>query len=188
MIDKEYKLVPDYCSTDFNKYYEDVLKDFKNIKTFFPLLNLTILPTLKPKEIYITGQLIPFEIIKSCTSKGNIKRKSIYIRAIYPSDYPENQIVVEDIFKKINWKDVPNEHRHKRSYKDIEIICTHHPRGEINNLCTQDKSIAILHSAWSIYVQYKSYLKTGKWKLKELNHDYKHAIKQLKRIGQYYKK
>ena len=90
--------------------------------------------------------------------------------------------------KKIDWNKIPIEHWHINPYKDeIKVFCTHHPGGEINTIDDKLKSIAICHSAWSLYMQYKSYIKDNIWILKDLKHG-EDAVKQLKAMGKYYNK
>ena len=56
-----------------------------------------------------------------------------------------------------------------------------------NTIDDKLKSIAICHSAWSLYMQYKSYIKDNIWILKDLKHG-EDAVKQLKAMGKYYNK
>lgn len=174
---------------DFSAYYSIVMEDFQNVKSYFPLLQITSLPTIKSKEIFITGSLIPVDVLKGCLTPQDIERNSIYILGIYPCEYPLDNIYVEDLHQKINWSKVPYEHRHQNIYPKNNriILCTHHPYGEINGLKQSDRTIAILSSAWKLYMQYKEFLKTENWILKDLRHGYE-GILQLKKIGRYYGK
>ena len=188
MVSLNCKSVPKYTGTDFNKYYNYVIKDFENLKSYFPLMQLSIEPTMIPMEIYAIGKLIPYEIEKKCKTKGDRNRNSIDVRIIYPSEYPNEVVVIEDINKKIDRNKIPIEHWHINPYKDeIKVFCTHHPGGEINTIDDKLKSIAICHSAWSLYMQYKSYIKDNIWILKDLKHG-EDAVKQLKAMGKYYNK
>lgn len=170
---------------DYSKYLRLVKRDFRIVKDYFPLLKLSILPTIKPKEIYLTGDLIPFEVLKKCNSDSDIERYSIYIMATYPSNYKDEDIYVEDIYRKIDWSKIPDKHKHWQTYRGKKILCTHHEYGEINSLAEDEKSLAILFSAWKLYIQYCKYLKNKRWVLKDLRHG-SEAIKQLKRMGEYY--
>lgn len=170
---------------NFSAYLTSVKTDFKMIKSFFPLLILTILPTAKPKEVFITGTLIPYEILKKCKSDSDIDSYSIYIRATYPSNFNEANIYVEDVYSKINWSNVPEEHRHLRFYRGKEILCTHHLYGEINGIPRSEQSLAILFSAWKLYIQYREFQKSNEWILPDLPHGVE-AIKELKKMGCYY--
>lgn len=181
-------IIPNFdFNYDFSVYSDLVKKDFNIIKEFFPLLNLTILPTCIAKEIYVTGKLIPYELLENCNSELEIDRNSIFILAIYPSDFDNSDIYVQDLYGKINWDEIPEEHRHFRFHKGRKIICTHHLDGEINGLSKENKSIAILFSAWKLYMQCKEYPMSKEWRLKDLKHG-REAIKQLKKIGKYYGK
>lgn len=181
--------IPDFdFNNDFNEYYLQVKHDYAFVKDVFPLLHLTILPTVDAKEIFIQGKLIPYEVLKKCKSKRDIERLSLSIIATYPSDYPNNEIYVEDILRKIDWNEIPNEHRHYNRHpkiKDKSVLCTHHPYGEINSIKKSNKTIAILNSAWKLYIQYVKYKKTSIWSLKDLKHDTE-GTKQLKRSGKYH--
>lgn len=178
-------IIPEFdLEYDFSKYISLVKDDFKVVKKFFPLLKLTILPTTVPKEIFMKGKLIPYEILKKCDSDKDISRSSICIRAIYPSNFDENNIYVEDIYNVIDWSNIPEKHRHFRSYERIKALCTHSEYGKINSLANTEKSLAILLSAWKLYIQYKRFQRTKKWELKDLRHGYE-GIKQLKQMGEY---
>lgn len=167
---------------DYSRYLTIVKSDFKNVKEFFPLLKITILPSVKPKEIFITGDLIPYRVLKNCNSENDINRYSIYIMATYPSNFDDDNIYVEDLYGKIDWSKIPYEHRHFRSFKNKEILCTHHDFGEINGLSKSVRSLAILFSAWKLYMQYKKFQKTNEWVIDDLPHDYFEALKELKRM------
>lgn len=182
--------IPDFpLYKDFNDYYNRVMEDFHNLKNYFPLIQITILPTVKPKEIYITGNLIPIEVLQKCVTTKDIERNSLYILGIYPIKYPEDNIYVEDFYQKINWSRVPYEHIHQNVHPKTnrKVLCTHHPYGEINGLKQRDRTVAILSSAWKLYRQYKEYLRTKKWTLKDLRHGYEGTL-QLKKTGRYYSK
>ncbi len=170
---------------DFSRYSTLVKDDFKIAKGFFPLLKLSILPTVKPKEIFIMGDLIPYGVLKNCNSEYDINRYSIYIMATYPSNFNNEDIYVEDIYREINWENIPPKHRHFRYHKDKEILCTHHLLGEINGIPKSERSIAILFSAWKLYIQYKKFQRTNEWVLPDLLHGTE-AIKELKQMGSYY--
>lgn len=186
----EQRFIPDFPSDkDFNKYYQMVMEDFQIVKSFFPLLQIICMPTTKPKEIFITGNLIPIDVLQECVTPKDMERNSLYILGIYPSEYPEDNIYVEDFYEKINWAKIPYEHRHQNLHPKTnrKVLCTHHPDGEVNVLKQNDRTIAILSSAWKLYMQYKEYLKTKKWILKDLRHGYEGTL-QLKRTGRYYGK
>ena len=171
----ENSMIPDFSKDEkFIVYKRKVIKDFKNIKEYFPLLKLTCLITSIPKEIYIYGNLIPYEVLKKCKSKKDIERNSLYVLGTYPSDFPKDNLYVEDFNKKIDWSDLPEHRRHRNVHPQTkrEILCTHYPNGEINDYKVNDRNIVILSSAWKLYIQYKEYLKTGDWVLKDLPHDY----------------
>lgn len=172
---------------NFPKYLSLVKSDFNIVKEYFPLLNLTILPTNRAKEIFITGKLIPYEILQECSSQNDIDMNSIYILAIYPSDFNDSDIYVQDLYDKIDWSKIPYEHWHIRPNKGREIICTHHLDGEINDIAKAERSIAILFSAWKLYIQCKEFPVTKKWILKDLKHG-NDAIRQLRLMGKYYGK
>src|SRR5699024_6543129 len=105
-IKQEY--IPDFpLKNDFNKYYHMVIRDFQTVKVYFPLLKITCLPTVNPKEIFITGNLIPIEVYQECVTLEDIERNSIHIFAIYPNNYPNDNIYVEDLGEKINWSKIP---------------------------------------------------------------------------------
>ncbi|WIF95472.1 hypothetical protein [Caminicella sporogenes] len=184
------EFIPDFDENrDFNIYYSNVVKDFNIAKSFFPLITLTILPTNKPKEIFITGNLIPVDVLKRCLTKRDIERYSIYILGIYPSEFPDDDIHVEDFHKKIDWSRVPYKHKHENIYikNRRKVLCTHHPNGEINKLTQQERTVAILSNAWKLYRHYKEYLKTGKWAMKDLRHGHEGTM-QLKKTGRYFNK
>lgn len=178
----------DYEGTNYEEYNKIVIEDFKRISNEFPLLKICYVPTIKQKEICISGQLIPKSFFDKCKNEKDIQRWSINIRAIYPSNISEEDIVVEDVDKKINWIRIPQEHRHENIYRNkIRVLCTHHPNGEINIFSKEIRSIKILYSAWNIYIQYKQYLKTGKWTLSDLKHG-DEGKKQLIKENKYYER
>ncbi|QGU96391.1 hypothetical protein GOM49_15985 [Clostridium bovifaecis] len=184
----EQQFIPDFPSgKNFNKYYQMVMEDFQIVKSYFPLLQIICLPTMQPKEIFITGNLIPVEILRECVTPKDIERNSLYILGIYPNDYPDDNIYVEDFYEKINWDKIPYEHRHQNLHPKTyrKVLCTHHPDGEVNALIQGDRTVAILSSAWKLYKQYKEYLKTKEWTLKDLRHGHEGTL-QLKRAGRYY--
>ncbi|MCJ8343694.1 MAG: hypothetical protein MJH09_12755 [Cetobacterium sp.] len=149
---------------------------------------MTFLPTLKPKEIFIYGEVIDKELLEHCKSKIDIKKNSIYILGIYPSNFPKQEIVIEDFKQKIDWNKIPLKHNHINTYKNNRtVLCTHHPNGEINELLTEKRSIAVIYSAWRLFIQYKKYLKSGVWTLNDLPHGLD-AVKLLKKENKFYKK
>ena len=181
-------MIPDYNENDFCSYYRKVKNDFKKIKKEFPLLKITSLPTVKPKEIYMHGLLISNKVLNLCKREIDVKRNSIEILAIYPSDYPKSEIVVEDLMKKISWDKIPKAHQHINFYRNgREVLCTHHPNGEINEFPIEVRSVAVLKSAWNIYFQYKEYLKKRVWTLKDLPHGTK-GDEQLIKERKYFEK
>lgn len=181
-------MIPDYNESDFCNYYKKVKDDFKKIKKEFPLIKITSLPTVKPKEIYLHGLLISNEVLELCRRDIDVKKSSIEILALYPSDYPKSEIVIEDINKKILWSKIPKEHQHINIYRNgREVFCTHHPKGEINEFPVEERSVVVLKSAWNIYFQYKEYLQKGVWTLKDLPHG-KKGDEQLIKERKYYEK
>lgn len=184
----EQNFISDFpLNEDYNKYYNLVINDFKIVKSYFPLVKITALPTVKPKEVFISGNLIPTDVLQKCITTNDIERNSLYILGVYPSGFPKDTLYVEDLYKKIDWSKIPYEHRHQRTYLKTQrsILCTHHPNGEINGINETDKTIAILASAWKLYIQYKKYLNTNKWILNDLKHGSDAKI-QLEKLGKYY--
>lgn len=163
-------------------------KDFEKVKDRFPLLKMTSLPTIVPKEIFIYGEAIDKEILECCKSEFYIRKNSIYILGIYPSNFPKQEIVIEDFKQKIDWSKIPLEHKHRNTYKNgRNVLCTHHPNGEINELDIEKRSIAVIDSAWRLFIQYKKYLKSGIWTLNDLPHG-SEADKLLKKESKFYRK
>lgn len=185
----EQEFIPDFPpDKDYDTYYKRVLNDFQIVKKFFPLLHMVCLPTRKPKEIFFTGNLIPSSLLQKCVSQRDIERNSLYILGIHPNEYPEENIFVEDLYEKIDWEsNIPKEHLHLNLHPKTNriVLCTHHPYGEINALKQTDKTVAILFSAWKLYMQYKKYLKTQKWTLKDLRHGDEGTL-QLIELEEYY--
>ncbi len=158
----------DYCYMDYKK---KVLEDFRNVKTFFPTLEICILPTVKPREIFIYGWLVPKDLGLLLSPEEDFKRYGIYIIALYPSKFPDDDITVEDINRTINWSLVPDRHRHRKTINGRNTgLCTHHPDGEINSVSRDNRSVKILMSAWKLFFQYSKYVETGKWELEDLPH------------------
>lgn len=163
-------------------------KDFEKVKERFPLLKMTFLPTIVPKEIFIYGEAIDKKILEYCKREVDIRKNSIYILGIYPSNFPKQEIVIEDFKQKINWNNIPLEHNHSNIYKNFrKVLCTHHPNGEINELEVEKRSIAVIDSAWRLFIQYKNYLKSGIWTLNDLPHG-SEADNLLKKEKKFYKK
>lgn len=177
----------EYKGENFQEYCNKVENDFVHVKEEFPKLELCILPTRIKKEIFFMGELISKDILKLCKNDIDIKKNSLYIKGIYPSEFPKEDILVQDYNNKINWELIPQEHQHKNHYKGIEVLCTHHPEGEINEFLFRDRSIKILESAWRLYIQVKEYNKTKKWYLEELPHGNK-AKRRLIKEKRYYVK
>jgi hypothetical protein len=61
-------------------------------------------------EQLIEHNIIPLEVFNNCVTEKDIERNSLYILGIYPSKYPEDEIYVEDLHKKINWSKIPYKH------------------------------------------------------------------------------
>lgn len=168
---------------NYSKYVDSVLADFRFVKGFFPLLNVSILPTVIPRELFIYGWLIPAELCDNAEKDANIKRFGIYILANYPATYPEDDVEVEDICRVIDWNLIPENHRHRKIIDGRPTgLCTHHPFGEINDVPFKHRTVKILASAWKLYYQYMEYIKTGIWNLHDLPHG-KEALRILKRQG-----
>lgn len=161
---------------DYDEYINDVFSNFRFVNEFFPLLNICLLPTVAPKELFIYGWLLPADLC------GILKKEEfgMYILAYYPSKYPKEDIEVEDICKKIDWNLIPKRHRHIRALRGRQILCTHHPAGEINDVPVNQRTVKILMSAWKLYYQYKKYIKTKVWDLDDLPHESDAALKILK--------
>lgn len=180
------KVVKEFKEKEFDQYYHTVVEDFRHIKAHFPLLNLTLLPTIVPMEMYISGRLIPKEMLDKCKGAYQIDKFSIEIVVVYPQEFPAKQIEVIDYKGKIQWDKVPIQHTHVNTWRDVEVLCTHHPNGEINALESEKRTTAILKTSWNLYQACGRYLRTGEWELKDLKHG-SEAIPQLKDMGQYYK-
>ncbi|MDD2496795.1 MAG: hypothetical protein PHT78_00600 [Desulfitobacteriaceae bacterium] len=152
---------------DYNLYQKRVLQDFQRVRRFFPFLILTILPSKLPSEIIFTGYILKPEM-NSLVSVGVFEKYGLRIKGVYPFAFPEKSVKVYDVDAKISWELLPPEYRH--CYSDGSI-CTHHPDAEINAKPEQDRTIAVLFSAWQLYYQAKLYIEDGKkWVLKDLPH------------------
>ncbi|MGI6684444.1 MAG: hypothetical protein ACOX47_02925 [Bacillota bacterium] len=168
---------------NYNEYFKNVLSDYRFAKEFFPLLNICMLPTVKPREIYMYGWLLPNILCNTTEKEENIKKYGIYILAYYSSNYPEEDIEVEDICGAINWELIPERYRHRTLINGRPTgLCTHHPDGEINDVPNKHRTVKILMSAWKLYYQYKEYLRTGVWSLPDLPHG-DEAYRILKKQG-----
>src|SRR5690625_476754 len=155
----ENEMIPDFPEKkDFNIYYKRVMKDYKNISGFFPYLKITNLITCHPKEIFIYGNLIPYQVAVKCQSNKDIQRNSLYIIGIYSNEFPNKPLYIVDFYEKIKWSQIPEQHRHRRKHPetDIDILCTHHPNEEINEYSISDRNIVVLSSAWKLYIQFKN--------------------------------
>lgn len=170
-------------SQNYSEYLNKVLVDFKFVKEFFPFLNICMLPTVKPKELFIYGWLVPYDLCCYLDKNTNIDTLGIYILAHYPSEYPDKDIEVEDICRSIDWINIPEKHRHIKCLDGRETgLCTHHPYGEINDVPKKHRTVKILASAWKIYYQYKQYIGTKNWELQDLPHG-NEALRILKNEG-----
>lgn len=164
-------IVPFDKDYDFNRYYDKVSKDFELVKSFFPLLRICMPPTVEPKEIFIFGKLVPRDLVPLLNSEEIEKKYSFYIFASYPSNFPDEDITVEDVCGAIDWRLVPSEHRHIKYINGrLTGLCTHHPNGEINSVKSEHRSTKILMSAWKLYYQVVSFIEGGKWELPDLPH------------------
>lgn len=166
---------------EYSEYANKVFKDFLKVKTFFPLLNICMLPTIKMKEIFIYGQLVPKDLYNLLKTDSHYEKYSLYIFASYPFNFPYDDITVVDAYETIRWDLVPKEHRHIKCFNGkLTGLCTHHPLGEINDVKQEYRSIKILMSAWKLFYQVNLYLETGKWELEELPHG-NEALKYIKK-------
>lgn len=172
LIELNYKLTQPFPSgKDFNQYFHTSRNDFRFIKEFFPLLKICILPTVKPRQIFLYGWLLPAELCEFCTNEIDITRYGFYIYSYYPIGFPEDDIEVEDIFGTINWSLIPVKHRHINYVNGrLTGLCTHHPYGEINDVPSNHRSVKILMSAWKLYYQCIQYINSGVWDLPDLPH------------------
>ena len=140
---------------------------------------MVTLPTRIHNEIYVIGDLISKDLCELCKRDIDIKRNSIYILGIYPSNFPNAQLEVHDLYNKINWNNIPDRHKHYYRYKGIRVLCTHYPKGEINGFTQEQKTIEILKCSWHLFMQCKKYCKNKKWTLRDLPHDANKAEKIL---------
>lgn len=164
---------------DYRLYQKRVLHDFQRVRSFFPFLTLTTLPTNLPSEITFHGYILQPEM-NSIASPAVLEKFGLRINGVYPYEFPADSVKVYDADAKIRWEELPPERQHRFSGRRI---CTHHPDGEINALPEQDRSIAILFSAWQLYYQFKFYIEEGKkWVLKDLPHG-NQADRILKKEG-----
>ncbi|MHB9094586.1 MAG: hypothetical protein ACYC21_07920 [Eubacteriales bacterium] len=166
---------------DYRRYKEKVFEDFSRVQRFFPLLTLSVFPTIEPIRIIFIGFILPPKMI-SIASPEVINEYGFKIRGEYPFAFPKKSVEIFDMEFKINWDKVPREHRHIYD-KRTGRLCTHHPSGEINSLPETDQTVAILISAWQLYYQVKICAEEGKvWTLRDLPHgDRAYAI--LRREG-----
>jgi hypothetical protein len=152
---------------NYNSYKKKVLQDFQRVKSFFPSLTLTILPTIVPSKIFFSGLILPPKM-NTIVSPADLEKYGFKIKGVYPFKFPDELVEVYDIDSKICWDKIPHEHQHV--YPDGRI-CTHHPDAEINSIPEQDRAIAVLFSAWQLYYQVKIHIEEGsKWVLKDLPH------------------
>jgi hypothetical protein len=167
----------------YSDYLNNVFSDFKFVKEFFPLLNICMLPTVQPRELFIYGWLLPIDLCAEIEKEANIKRFGMYILSHYPSKYPEEDVEVEDICRTIDWGLIPEKHRHRKLLDGRPTgLCTHHPYGEVNDVPKKHRTVKILTSAWKLYYQYKEYIKTGVWSLPDLPHG-DEALRILEKQG-----
>lgn len=163
---------------NYNKYKKKVTQDFPRVKEFFPFLTLTPLPTKEPL-LALKGYIL-HPNMNGIACKAVFEKYGLKIRGVYPSTFPKQMVKVHDIDSKIPWNQLPYKYRH--CFKD-ERICTHHPDGEINSIPEQDRTIAVLFSAWRLFYQVKIYVEDEKpWTLKDLPHG-EEAYEILKREG-----
>lgn len=161
-------------------YYECVMQDFLRVQKFFPLLQITILPTTLASEITIDGYLLPPEM-NSVANDAIMKTYGLKIHGCYPYNFPAKSLKVWDVDNRINWEKIPERHTHIYPYDGS--LCTHHPSAEINDIPEPDQTIAILFSAWQLFYQAKTYIEEGrKWTLKDLPHG-DQGTRILKREG-----
>ncbi|SHK18759.1 hypothetical protein [Desulforamulus aeronauticus] len=164
---------------DYKLYKERVLQDFDRVKRFFPFLEITILPTTLPSEITLNGYILQPEM-NSIANTAVLEKYGFKINGVYPYEFPDMSVKVYDADGKICWDELPPERQHGIPGRSI---CTHHPAGEINAIPEQDRTIAVLLSAWQLYYQAKSYIEEGqKWVLKDLPHG-EEANRILKKEG-----
>jgi hypothetical protein len=165
----------------YNDYIQKVYEDYLIIKKIYPLLKILILPPLNNrKKSFLYGKLIPKKIFDLCRGDQELlEDNSLEIIGIYPDNFPEKEIEIKDRNKIINWGKVEYEHWHFNANNGT--LCTHHPNGRIKELKFEDRSLAVLDSAWNIFVSYKN----NNWEIPELKHGYE-GTKQLKREGHYH--
>lgn len=151
------------------KYYTSIRGLFNQVKKVFPLLNVCILPTVKPFTAFIQGLLLPtYSIKEKYLDEEQYAEYGLPIFATIPEDYYTNGIRVYDACKRIIWENIPYEDRHciplevkTDKAKRERFICTHNKKDVTKANCV----IGVLNSAYHLFEEYRKLERTGKFDL-----------------------
>lgn len=82
----------DVRKIDYRKYYRDVRKDFKELKSEYPYSQMYMLPTVEPQQIELRVVAVHIDVIRAARSEEEdfLKEYSKELQIVIPWDYKKN--------------------------------------------------------------------------------------------------
>ena len=154
LVVEENVLSEEYC-----EYCSSFVGITEKIKTRFPLLTFTLLPTNERLLAYIKGDLITADEIEKYGRRTAIKMGITFpIFAVFPLDYQKRGIKIFDACNRIDRSKIEEKYLHMNGKNEL---CTHKPV----DITPENAVIDVLQSAWHLYTEYKKYERTGSFDL-----------------------
>lgn len=146
-------------SEEYRRYCSSFVGITKKIKTRFPLLTFTLLPTNERQLAYIKGDLITADEVEKYGQRVAVKMGITFpIFAVFPLDYQKCGIKIFDACNRINKRKIEEKYLHMNGKNEL---CTHKPV----DITPENAVMDVLQSAWHLYTEYKKYERTGKFDL-----------------------
>lgn len=156
-----------------DEYRLNVGGHIQQVLEYYPLIKIDKIIPLSEYPLYtLRGPLVPkIYLNKYSLSYEDLllageKVLSVYV--VIPENYLDKGCKVYDTEKTINWDNVPYKHRHLNGSNEYgNELCTHLPEEsrDMDNPILEN-----LHTTYRLFQEYKKFLITGKWKLKEYSH------------------
>lgn len=156
----------------FYHYYNDFLREYTRIKDEFPFLKINIYPLNNcNRTISLTGYLIPKYIINQLliTTEDEASTHALKVFVVIPQSFRIDGVRVFDYNNIIDYMTIPDEYKHfRRTPNGNVVLCTHH-KDKIKKV---DPILSVLYSAWTLFMEYKKFERTGIFNLNCLSHTY----------------